>query len=261
MSASCCGSDRKTVALISVSALFMIAVVGWVREANKEPRTVEVIVQQPVEMVEVLVAAKELTKGTLFTKRNVDELTQFANVPKSSVRPEVNLIKIKDDLIGKSLERATHKGEVFNTTDLKARPIVSFGDWDIMSLPFPPGRLGAIWPGARVEILASYIERNRREVFTLVPDLNVLAINGIVDFGPPTPDMAMVSFSVDEQQAKLIVLANHLNCHLELLLRHPDAPKRDWNYDKTFALLQSLQKQQEEPPLEVAPEPRAKGEN
>ncbi|MCE9560827.1 MAG: hypothetical protein K8U57_02110 [Planctomycetes bacterium] len=257
MSASCCGSDRKTALLISVSALLVIAVVGWVREANKEPRTVE----QPVEVVAVLVATKDLTTGTAFTKDNVDELTQITFIPRASVPPDAKLIKTKDELIGKRLGREFREGEFFNVADIATRSIGPFlAGKDIMSLPFPVRGNGFIGPGSRIDILGSYIEGNRREMFTLLPDLDVLAVNGITDRGPAGqfPDMGVVSFAVDEREAKLIALANHLNCRLEILLRHPDAPKRDYDFDKTLALLQSFQKQQEELKLEVAPMPRAK---
>jgi len=232
----------------------VIAVAGWVREANKEPRIVEA--PQQVEVVEVLVAARDLTTGTAFTKTSVDELTRFAHVPKSTVPPDAKLIKTKDELIGKRLSRKTHAGESFNVADVNTKTAGFEIPKDIISLPYPANMNLA--GGSRIDLVAIFRDGMARKTFTLIPDLNVLAVNGVADFvfgkevfGKET-ELAMASFEVNDQQGKLIELANRLQCDLEL------RPRSDYDYAKTLALLQSLQKKQEEPKLEVAPPPRAK---
>lgn len=185
----------------------------------------------PVETVKVLSASRDLTTGTAFTKANIDELTTVNDVPKASIPPEAKLVLNKEELIGKRLSRATHAGEYFNVADVNSKTTILFEpNRDIMSLPMTAAKAasGFVGPGSRVDIVGSVIEGKARKVFTLLPDMHVLAVNGIQDLldKQTFPDMSMVSFSVTEDEAKLIALANQRQCNLELLLRHPDAPLR-----------------------------------
>jgi len=260
MSASCCRFDRRNIAIGVLFLLLAIAVVGWVREVTKPTPPVESA--PPVEMVEVLVAAKDLTTGTAFNKDTVDQLTEFRQVPKASVPPDAKLIQTKDELIGKRLTRPLRQGEFLNVADVALRQ----SHWmqgpadDIMSLPYiRSGNQGYIGPGSRVDILASCADGMTREVFTLLSDITVLAVDarsGTVENVFPEPPM--VSFAVDQKQALIIALANQANCNIEFLLRHPDAPKRDYDYDKTLTRIKEFVKQREAREPVLAPPPREK---
>jgi Flp pilus assembly protein CpaB len=214
----------------------------------------------PVETVEVLVAATDMTTGTTFTKDNIGKLTTSKTFPKSVIDPEAKIITDPKDMIGKRLTRARRAGEFFFVADVASKTTrLQEPVKDIMSLPFtPPQGSGFIGPGSRVDIVAGVVVGTKREVFTLLPDMIVLAVNGESNLTGQQqfPGMVMVSFAVDERQAKIITLANQANCNLELVLRHPDAPKRDFDYDATLARVQALLKQQEH----VAPPPREVGE-
>jgi Flp pilus assembly protein CpaB len=219
----------------------------------------------PVEEVDMLVAAKDMTTGTSFTKDNIEQLTMIKKFPKNAINPEAKIIMDQKELIGKRLTRATHAGEFFNQADVNSKTQIMFeANKDIMSLPMNAAKAAAgfVGPGARVDIVGSVIEGQRREVFTLLADMHVLAVNGEQDLQKQTtfPDMSMVSFAVTEAQAKLIALANQRNCNLELLLRHPDAPRRyptpkdeQAAYDKTLNLLKNLS-QQGSTDVQVGPE-------
>lgn len=203
---------------------------------------------QEIPMMDVLVAKKDLTTGTAFTKDNVEELTVVNQIAKSAIPSEAKIVLKKEDLIGKRLSRATHQGEYFNVADVGIKTQILFeAGQDIMSLPMTAAKAasGFVGPGSRVDILASVIEGTAREVFTLLPDMHVLAVDAEQDLTKTQvfPDMRMVSFAVDQKQALLITLANQRNCNLELLLRHPDAPKRVYDIDKTLHLLKTLGKQ------------------
>jgi Flp pilus assembly protein CpaB len=254
--ASCCGgSSRKNAAAFVVMGLLLVVTsVGWWREAHKGPPAVP-----PVETVEVLVAATDMTTGTTFTKDNIGKLTTSKTFPKSVIDPEAKIITDPKDMIGKRLTRARRAGEFFFVADVASKTTrLQEPVKDIMSLPFtPPQGSGFIGPGSRVDIVAGVVVGTKRVVFTLLPDMYVLAVNNEDDFStkPPT-DMNMVSFAVDERQAKLIAFANQANCNLELVPRHPDAPKREFDYDATLARVKGLLKQQDH----IAPPPREGGE-
>lgn len=260
MSASCCGFMRRNAAVVLLSPplLLVIAVVAiWVRDMTKMG-----VVECP-EIVQVLVAAKDLTTGTAFTKDNVDELTTFGDFPRSVIPEGAKLILKKEELIGKRLSRATHQGEYFNVADVGIKTQILFDPTkDIMSLPISAKTAGAadIGPGSRVDLIASYRDGFERHAFTLLPDMLVLAVNLPADLcrKPLEPDIPMVSFYIDQKQALLVTLANQASCHLEVHSRRPDAPKRKCDYDKTLARLQELKKRQDVPP-EVAPDPRPVG--
>jgi hypothetical protein len=62
-----------------------------------------------------------------------------------------------------------------------------------------------------------------------------------------------------DKQALLIALATEHDCYLELIVRGPDAPKRDFDYDLTLARLHGFAKKPDPvPALPVAPAPRLK---
>ena len=200
-----------------------------------------------VETIDLIVAKKDLTTGTAFTKENIEDLTMVAPYPKNAIPPEAlpKIVTDKQLLIGKRLSRATHANEYFNVADVGNKTQILFEPGkDIMSLPMTAGKAagGFVGPGSRVDIVASVMEGTKREVLTLLPDMHVLAVDGKQDLTEQTtfPEMRMVSFAVEQKQALLIALANQRNANLELLLRHPDAPKRDYNYDKVLATLKNL---------------------
>jgi pilus assembly protein CpaB len=200
-----------------------------------------------VETIDLVVAKKDLTTGTAFTKENIEDLTMIAPYPKNAIPPEAlpKIVTDKQLLIGKRLSRATHANEYFNVADVGNKTQILFEPGkDIMSLPMTAGKAagGFVGPGSRVDIVASVMEGTKREVLTLLPDMHVLAVDGKQDLTEQTtfPEMRMVSFAVEQKQALLIALANQRNANLELLLRHPDAPKREYNYDRVLATLKNL---------------------
>lgn len=200
-----------------------------------------------VETIDLIVAKKDLTTGTAFTKENIEDLTMVAPYPKNAIPPEAlpKIVTDKQVLIGKRLSRATHANEYFNVADVGNKTQILFEPGkDIMSLPMTAGKVagGFVGPGSRVDIVASVMEGTKREVLTLLPDMHVLAVDGHQDLtvAQTFPEMRMVSFAVEQKQALLLALANQRNANLELLLRHPDAPKREYNYDKVLATLKNL---------------------
>jgi len=257
MSASCCRFDRRNIAIGVLSLLLVLAVAGWVREATKPTPTNPAESVPPIEMVEVLVAAKDLTTGTAFNKDTVDQLTEFRRVPKDSVPPEAKLIQSRGDLIGKRLTRPLRQGEVLSVADVALRQSL----WmqgprdDIISLPLTrSGNRGYIGRGSRVDILAGWTDGMTREVFTLLSDMTVLEVNASSDH----TELPFVSFVVDQKQAMIIALANQANCNMEFLLQDRDAPKRDQDYDKTLTRIKELVQKREAREPVLAPPPREK---
>jgi Flp pilus assembly protein CpaB len=257
MSGCCGGSSRKNVAAFVVMLLLLgTGVAYWLREVTKP---------LPVEMVEVLVASSDLTTGTTFTEENVVRYTTTKLIPKDEL-PD-NILTSKDQLIGKRLTRATYASEFFNVAHVNQKTTTMFeAGKDIMSLPMLTKTLeeARVGPGSRVDILASFGEGEKRQVFTLLADLAVLSIGGGCDLAmpdQPPPERLAVSFAVSEPEMKLIAQANLANCNIELVVRHPASAKPDWKYDATLARVQALLKQQEsQTEWAVAPPPRAVGE-
>ncbi|MCE9560828.1 MAG: hypothetical protein K8U57_02115 [Planctomycetes bacterium] len=256
MAASPAGFARTNTVVLTLSFLLAGAAVAWVFE------TVTPVRARAVKTVEVVVAAKDLNLGTAFTKDNIDELTTTRQVPKSELPKDY--VTSKNDLIDKRLYRAAHQGESFKAGDVKGNAHVAFfqADKDIMTIAFPKLQHIHVGPGCRVDLIAIFNEGNQREVFTLLPDMQVLQVNPTSDYGR---DVDGMSFAADEKQARLVALANQYNCSFELMLRHPDSPKRDFDYDATFARVKGLVKVPEpkptpkqKPELIVAPAPRLK---
>ncbi len=247
MSASSSGFARLNLATLAVLFLLAGAAVGLAIEA------VAPAPGRRVKMVEVVVAARDLHLGTPFTKDNIDELTTTKMVPKESL-PK-NCVTSKNDLLDKRLYRMAHKGDFFATADVKGKPHVTFNAGrDHMSLPISTGwNNGFVGPGCRVDIIAIFNDGNQRDVFTLLPDIHVLEVTH--------GDNNRMSFAVDAKQAAIVTLANQANCSFELMLRHPDSPHRDFDYDATLARVKGLVKSPDskaKPELIVAPTPHIK---
>ncbi len=240
--------------LIIVSATLLGVVVGvWRLATENYPK---------VETVHVLVASRSLTTRTAFTQGNVDELTAYNDIPRNAIPEGAKIILNKEELVGKRLLRATHQGEFFYVADIRIETqiLLEVGQ-DIMSIPMEVKQAvdGGVVPGSSIDVVASYIDGTDRKDFTLIVDKQVLAIDAESDLtvSRSDPEMRIVSFFVDQKQALLIPLAYQLNCKIEFKLRHPDAPKPDYDYDKTLARLRELAERRE---WRIAPAPRAKAE-
>ncbi|MBA4191058.1 MAG: Flp pilus assembly protein CpaB [Planctomycetaceae bacterium] len=246
---SCCGSSRKNSVLIILSALLLLGVIAVWRVATEKP--------PQVEMVRVLVATRDLPTGTAFTKENVDQLTGFIEFPRSGIPEESRLIQRKDELVSKRLSRVTHQGEWFYVADVGGikSDLLEPGK-DVISIPVArAGSQGFIGPGSRVDVFAGYVEGNERQVFTLLPDVLVLSVGLASDLTKDEPSEGWVSFAVDPKHVLLIALANQLNCAFEVVVRGPDSPNRNYDYDKTLARLKEVIEKRES---RIAPAPRAK---
>lgn len=205
----------------------------------------------PAETVKVLVAAKELPAGQPFTAENAEGLLRWKELPRAALPGDLKDVVVaagrdpKSDkeqlhaVVGKRLSRPMHPDEPINSTDVTmSSPSVFLKGKDTMSIAMSArdAAAGHVGPGSMVDILASLTDSDDKRVFTLLPDVPVLAVNGVQELkgSGVFPDMQNVSFAVDQRQAILLTLAKTRNCKLELLLRHPDAPARtDWKYEDT----------------------------
>ncbi|WP_439632161.1 hypothetical protein [Gemmata sp.] len=260
MSASCCGSARKTAALVVLAVALGVlvpAVVVLGVKATREPPPAP----PQIEAVDVVVATAELRVGTVFRSGNVEQLTAVKAMPVASLPEGTTLVASRAELVDKRLTRAAHRGEWLVPSDLKTEPRVFFGGDDIMSLPVPTKAAVAegVRPGSRVDFIASYSEWTERHVFTLVTDVHALAIDGVQELPlriDLTQDRSMLSFPVNQKQALLVALAHQLNCDFTVVLHRPGDQQSARDYDATLARLKELKRRQDAEP-EVAPFPRA----
>lgn len=261
MSASCCGSSRKTAAVVVMAAALGVlvpAVVVLGVKAFREPPAAP-----PVETVDVVVATAELPAGTRFTQGNVEQLTAVKAVPAAVLPEGTTLVASRAALFGKRLTRAAHRGEWLVPSDLNKVPTIWSSDSnDIMSFPMPTKTAVAegVRPGSRVDLIASYPEGSERRVFTLLPDMQVLAVDGVQDLPlhvDAKQDRTMLSFAVNQKQALLVAHANQRECEFTFVVRRPGTSRVAWDHDATLARLKGLEKEVRDAELEVAPFPRA----
>ena len=261
MSASCYGSARRTAAVVVMAVALGVlvpAVVVLGVKASREPPPAP-----PAETVDVVVAADELPAGTVFRPGNVEQLTAVKAIPVAALPEGTTLVTSRAELIGKRLTRTAHRGEWLVATDLNRARVVWSGDGnDIMAFPMPTKTATAegVRPGSRVDLIASYSEGSERHVLTLLPDLEVLAVNGVQDLPlriDATEERTMLSFAVNQKQALLVALANQRECEFTFVVRRPGASRSAWDYDATLARLKGLQKALLDAEPEVAPFPRA----
>jgi Flp pilus assembly protein CpaB len=207
--------------------------------------TTQINAKPKVELVEVVVAAKDLPVGTMLTRADLAKLVNKKKVPKDALPPQ--FVADEAELFDKRLTRAVLKDEVFNPGALTKGGVVTLPEgFDMVSLQMSAANAagGFVGPGSKVDVLAGLRLENKLETFPLLVDMLVLTVNQHVDYhgtkSGSFPDINMVSLAVTQEQALLLTLAKQRGCQLELLLRHPGKPKDpNYNIEAIKKLLQS----------------------
>jgi Flp pilus assembly protein CpaB len=184
----------------------------------------------PVELVDVLVAARDLPGDTTFTREELknEKLVKVKKIPKADLPPAY--VTDKESLVDKQLIRFVRVGEAIHPDDLlsKSGPVVPV-DHNIVSLPLGFIGAGFIGPGSRVDVVATVRKAKKLESCVLLTNLLVVSVNTQTipdDRGSSIafPNLSTVSVAVhkDGKEVFLLSLAKSRGCHLELILRHPD---------------------------------------
>ncbi len=195
--------------------------------------TTQINAKPKVEMIEVFVAAKDLPVGTMLTQGDMAKFVAKKPVPKDSLPPQ--FVINHEELLGKRLSRQVLKDEPFQPGALAKGAVITLPEGKDM-VSFGVGAVdaaaGFVGPGSKVDVLARLNLGGTIEVFPLLIDMHVLAVNTHVSYENRAsfPDMGMVSLAVDQEEALLLELAKQRGCHLSLLYRHP-GKLRDPSYD------------------------------
>lgn len=197
-----------------------------------------------VEQVEVIVAAKDLAVGTMFTKSEMPKLITKKMVPKDSLPPI--FINDENELLDKRLSAPVQAEQIFDPKYLSTRGVIILPDgMDMVSLPMNivHAAAGFVGPGSHVDILASLHLKNRLIAFPLLIDMQILAVDTKTQYDEKGAfkSLSSVSLAVTQEQALLLALAKERGCKMELLLRHPSKPV-DPTYDikKVLKLMQDV---------------------
>jgi pilus assembly protein CpaB len=197
---------------------------------------------RPMEKVEVLVAAKDLPVGTLFTREDLAKVVKTAKLPKGAL--PLAFVANAEELLDKRLTRSIRQGETFNWQDLSKGGVITLPEgYDMVSIQVTPGQAAAgfIVPGSRVDVLATLRTGDKMQAFPLLVNVLVVAVDTrTIVKCEPFPDMNIVSFAVTQKQALLLDLAKSRGCNLSLLLRNPnktDEADKNYNIDEVIKLL------------------------
>lgn len=228
---------------------------------------------KPVEQVEVIVAAKDLSVGTVFSAAEMNTLVKRKSVPKDGLPPVY--VTNFDELLDKRLSRPMRAEEALNPGDLNKGMALPDGR-DLVSLPIGAGSAasGFVPPGSRIDITASLRLGNTTKVFKLL--CNTLIVNANQDTTNSQKtgayaDLNQVGLALTEKEALVLELAKSRNCTLTIKLRNDKKnPEDDKDYDieKVIKLLEdkehptelvgptnSEDKPKPAPKTEIKPEP------
>ena len=206
-----------------------------------------------VEQVEVIVAAKDLPVGSMFTREELKTMVKIKKVSKDGLPPTV--VTNMDDLLEKRLSRPVRAEETFNPADLSKGGAITLPDgYDMVSLQVNVAQAAAgfVGPGSRVNVNATLRLGTKTHAFPLLVNMLVVAVDTQTTYSKEGtfPSMNTVSFAVKEKEVLLLSLAKSRGCTLDLLLRNTmkstDADK-NYNIDEVIKLLAAP---------EVAPPPR-----
>ena len=193
----------------------------------------------------MVVAAKDLPVGTVFTKDEMKSLVKMKKVSKDGLPPAY--ITNPEELLDKRLSRPRGQEETFNPADLNKGMALPDGH-DLMALSINSSQAasGFIVPGCRVDIMASLKLGNTLKVFKLL--VNTLIVNVNQDTtnskGGVYPDVSQVGLALTEKERVVLELARARSCSLTITLRHTNKPAdsdKAYNIDEVIKLLEDGQ--------------------
>lgn len=209
---------------------------------------------KPVEQEEVIVAAKDLPVGTVFTAADMNNLVKRKSVPKDGLPPKY--IKNFDELLDKRLGRPMRAEESINPDDLNKGIMLPDGR-DLVSLSIGAGSAasGFVPPGSRIDIIASLRLGNTTKVFKLLVNTQIVNANQDLTNNQKTgayADLNQVGLALNEKEALALELAKSRGCTLTIKLRNDKKSAeddKDYDIEKVLKLLED----KEHPAEVVAP--------
>lgn len=183
------------------------------------------------EMVDVIVAKKELPVGTILEEKDIDSMVAMAKFPKATVPPDT--MQNIEDLKGKRVNRTLKTGNFFAAGDV--------GNDDGIKLPEGMYKYaiktdsvrsagGFVQPGNKVDVLLTEQTQNgKAKSGVILVDMLVLAVD---QAARPTEgsttgraQMQSVSLAVSHDQS-LILSSAEKRGEVKLILRDPKNPDR-----------------------------------
>ncbi|MCI0699477.1 MAG: Flp pilus assembly protein CpaB [Planctomycetia bacterium] len=258
---ACCAVIRRNAAVALLFILLAVATTGWAITATRdrpaaskpeqvrqpEPVYVPMVVPvnfsptDPFEMVEVVVAARDLPVGTMLTRDELHRAVRMKKLPKHSLPPA--FVVNPEELVDKRLTRHMRSEEAFHPQDLTTgNPLALPAGYDMMSLQVSVGgTAGFVGPGSWVDILATARFNHKLIAFPVLINVLVVAVD-TWDAGMKCshPGLTTVSFAVTQKQALVLSAAKSRDCHLVLLFRNPNSSNdrdKDYNLDEVIKLL------------------------
>ncbi|HEX3149035.1 MAG TPA: Flp pilus assembly protein CpaB [Gemmataceae bacterium] len=177
------------------------------------------------ETVKVLVAKKDLPVQTPLDEKDIDNLLQWADMPKNFVPPDA--VTDIETVKGKSLTRTLKQGNPVAITDLGSLKVLEipagFKAFTVKCSPVDAVG-GFAKPGSKVDVM--FVEKTgtgKTRAAIILQDMLVLALNqtNTVDekTGAAVSQVESVSMAVTDKQARLIALADERG-KLKLVLRN-----------------------------------------
>jgi pilus assembly protein CpaB len=192
------------------------------------------------DMVDVIVAKKELPIGTKLEEKDFNEILTKAPFARASLPPDV--ILDPEQLKGKRISRTLRAGNFFSPADVSANagiPLPAGTFMYAIRMDVVRAAAGFVMPGAHVDILA--LQRHPQDASKvrsrlILKDMLVVAVD-INDRrpeggGPAIPTINSVSLAVSPSQGKLLHTAESTGGELRLLLRGEESNKVASGEDK-----------------------------
>jgi pilus assembly protein CpaB len=185
------------------------------------------------DMIDVIVAKKELPIGTRLEEKDFNEILTKAPFARASLPPDV--ILDPEQLKGKRISRTLRAGNFFSPADVSANagiPLPAGTFMYAIRMDVVRAAAGFVMPGAHVDILA--LQRHPQDASKvrsrlILKDMLVVAVD-INDRrpeggGPAIPTINSVSLAVTPAQGKLLHTAESTGGELRLLLRGDESGK------------------------------------
>lgn len=201
-----------------------------------------------VPQVPVIVAAKELTPGTTFTKDSLKDQVKTRMLNPNDV-PQ-NAISTPEELEGKQLVKTLRADDHLTQTDLgKYEEIRAPAGKKLVCLKLPIESLTPfVRPTSRVDLLGTIrTEANKVKSRVLIPNMLVLAVDTLTQPNPGpqqgSTTIQMVTLAADIPEAEVIRRSQIADLKLSFILNTGDTANEKtapWNAEEVFQWIDGL---------------------
>lgn len=204
---------------------------------------------QDVPMVDVIVATKELTPGTRFTKDSLKDQVKSKKYRADEV-PN-NAVVNADELVDKQLAKTLRADDYVSSTDLGSyQPLQPPSGKDLITIRLPVDKVTPfVKAGSRVDMIGTGVTKSQKVVgMMILPNILIMAVDLEVrapnEAGTGRMNIQVTTLALSTEEALLVRMCETANIQLSFILRSDESGNvntANWSRDKVVKWVEDMQ--------------------